>query len=115
MSAAPAATERYRSEIGGVACWFAVFPPIPRAARPFATFPATPGRDARLIGIIFLRSERRGIKTLRLDQRLRRDPGFDEFVRHDEAQRLMRAAGRQAGMGEMNMRECLLACFRRIC
>jgi hypothetical protein len=43
------------------------------ATCPFAACPATPGRDARLIGVIFQQSERRGIKALRLHQDRWRD------------------------------------------
>jgi hypothetical protein len=56
----------------------------------------------------FQQCERRGIKTLRLHQRPRRDPSFDEFVRHEQPQGLIRAAGRHAGVGEMNMGERFL-------
>ncbi|MGH6811205.1 MAG: hypothetical protein ACREDM_02310 [Methylocella sp.] len=46
---------------------------------------------------------------MRLHQGRRRDPGFDEFVRDEEAQCLIQAARRQADMGEMNMGEGLVA------
>jgi NAD(P)-dependent dehydrogenase (short-subunit alcohol dehydrogenase family) len=51
-------------------------------------------------------------KTLRLHQSLGRDPGFDEFVRHEQPQGLLFAAGRHAGVGEMNMRERLSPSFQ---
>ncbi|MGA7386267.1 MAG: hypothetical protein WBW81_16685 [Methylocella sp.] len=95
--------------MGVVACRFAAFLPIPGAATcPFAAFPATSGRDARLIGIVFQEREWRGIKTLRLHQRPRRDPGFDEFVRYEQPQRLHFAAGRQTCVSEMDMGERIL-------
>jgi hypothetical protein len=113
-SAAPsmpaAATESYRSDIGVVACRPAVFPPIPGvAACPFAAFPATPGRNTRLIRIEFQEGERRWIKPLRFHQHPGCNASFDEFVRHEETQRPIRAAGQQAGVGQMNMGEGFLA------
>ena len=64
----------------------------------------TTGRPARLcrIEIGFQQSERRWIKTLRLHLRLRCNASFDEFVRHEETQGLIRAAG------EMNTGERLV-------
>jgi hypothetical protein len=45
---------------------------------------------------------------LRLHQGRRRDAGFDELVRHADAQGPFFVARRQAGVGEMNMGECLV-------
>jgi hypothetical protein len=50
-----------------------------------------------------------GNPRLRLQQRPWHDHGFDEFVRHEETQRLLFAASRPAGVGRMNMGERLLA------
>jgi hypothetical protein len=45
----------------------------------------------------FQESERRSIKTLRLHQTPRRDPGLKKLVRHEKAQRLLFLAERQTG------------------
>jgi hypothetical protein len=86
-----AATESYWSDIGVARC-------------PFAAFPATPARDARLIGIKSQKSKRGGIKPLCLHQPGGRDR-FKKLVRHEETQRPFFIAGRQIRMGEMNMGE----------
>jgi hypothetical protein len=61
-------------------------------ARPHLFVVPTTGRPARLcrIEIGFQQSERRWIKTLRLHLRLRCNASFDEFVRHEETQGLIR-------------------------
>jgi hypothetical protein len=68
-----------------------------RAARPLAAVPAIASGPAGF--------RRRGIKTLRLHQRLWCNAGLDELVRHEQAQGPRFAARRQAGMGEMNKGE----------
>lgn len=79
-------------------------------ARPNLFVVPTTGRPARLcrIELGFQQSERRWIKPLRLRLRLRRNASFDEFVRREETQGLIRAAERHAGMGEMNTGERLV-------